>query len=50
MMRNQSRSFTSPRAMARITSVAAWEPELPPLEMISGTNSASSDGFGDSVS
>ena len=32
---------TSPSASARITRVAAWEPELPPLEMMSGTNSAS---------
>ena len=38
--RHQSRSVTSPSASARITSVDACEPELPPLEMISGTNSA----------
>ena len=34
------RSLTSPSASARMMSVAACEPELPPLEMISGTNSA----------
>ena len=31
----------APRAIARITSVDAWDPELPPLEMMSGTNRAS---------
>src|SRR5215468_8272160 len=30
----------SPRARARMTSVAAWDPELPPLEMMSGTKRA----------
>ena len=39
--RHQSRSLTSPSAMARMTSVVACEPELPPLEMMSGMNSAS---------
>ena len=39
--RHQSRSVTSPSASARMTSVAACDPELPPLEMMSGTNSAS---------
>ena len=32
---------TSPSARARMISVAACEPELPPLEMISGTKRAS---------
>ena len=41
MTRHQSRSRTSPSAMARMTSVEACEPELPPLLMISGMNSAS---------
>ena len=41
MTRNQSRSRTSPSAIARMTSEVACEPELPPLEMMSGTNSAS---------
>ena len=39
--RHQSRSRTSERASARITSVVACEPELPPLEMIRGMKSAS---------
>ena len=39
--RHQSPRRTSPSASARMTSVEACEPELPPLEMISGTNSAS---------
>ena len=34
MTRHQSRSVTSPSASARMTSVDACEPELPPLEMI----------------
>ena len=34
---------TSSRAIARTTSVAAWEPLLPPLEMISGTKNSVSD-------
>ena len=40
MTRHQSRSRSSPRASARTTSVEAWEPELPPLLMMSGTKSA----------
>ena len=28
-----------------MTSVAAWEPELPPLEMMSGTNKARTTAF-----
>ena len=43
--RHQSTSPTSPSASARMTSVAACEPELPPLEMMSGTNSASTTAF-----
>src|SRR6266480_2087858 len=39
--RHQSRSVTSPRAIARTIRVDACEPELPPLEMISGKNNAS---------
>ena len=39
--------LTSPSASARITSVAAWEPELPPLEMMSGTNKREDDGLRD---
>ena len=38
-------SPTSPSASARMTSVDACEPELPPLEMMSGTNSASTTAF-----
>src|SRR5437660_3924163 len=38
--RHQSLNLTSPIARARITRVEAWEPELPPLEIINGTNSA----------
>ena len=38
--RHQSASLTSPSASARMTSVEACDPELPPLEMMSGTNSA----------
>ena len=41
MTRNQSRSRTSPSAIARMTSVVACDPELPPLEMMRGMNSAS---------
>ena len=37
--RHQSRRPTSPSASARMTSVEACDPELPPLEMINGTNS-----------
>ncbi len=40
MTRHQSRSLSSPSARARTTSVDACEPELPPLEMMSGTKSA----------
>ena len=47
MTRHQSRSVTSPSASARMTSVDACEPELPPLEMMSGMNSASDDGLRD---
>jgi hypothetical protein len=36
MTRHQSRSPTSPSAVARITSVEAREPELPPLPMMMG--------------
>src|SRR5437879_7901796 len=39
--RHQSRRRTCPSAMARITRVVAWDPELPPLLMINGTNRAS---------
>ncbi len=42
---HQSRSFTSPTAIARMISVVACEPELPPLEMISGRNIASTAAF-----
>src|SRR5437879_2024026 len=38
---HQSRKVTSPSAIARIIKEEAWEPELPPLEMINGTNNAS---------
>ena len=38
--RDHSASVTSPRANARTIKVAAWEPELPPLEIMSGTNRA----------
>ena len=41
MTRHQSLGVTSPSAMARITRVEACEPELPPLEMMSGMNTAS---------
>src|SRR6266852_5909620 len=50
MTRNQSRSRTSPSAMARITSEVACDPELPPLEMMSGTNSASTTALAISFS
>ena len=39
--RHMSARVSSPTARARITSVEACEPELPPLEMMSGTKSAS---------
>src|SRR5258708_30528998 len=38
---HQSRKVTSPSAMARIINEEACEPELPPLEIINGTNRAS---------
>src|ERR1051326_4521118 len=38
--RHQSRSVTSPSAMARTISVEACDPELPPLEIINGKNNA----------
>src|SRR6267154_4437341 len=38
---HQSPKVTSPKAMARIINDEACEPELPPLEMINGTNKAS---------
>ncbi len=41
MTRDQSRSVNSPSANARITRVAACEPEFPPDEMTRGTNRAS---------
>src|SRR6266487_2807678 len=50
MTRHQSRSRTSPSAIARMTSVDACDPELPPLEMISGTNRASTTARAISVS
>src|SRR6185437_5240048 len=42
---NQSLSRNSPRAIARITSVVACDPELPPLEMINGKNIARMAAF-----
>src|SRR6202521_3533726 len=50
MTRHQSRTYTSPSAIARMTNVVACEPELPPLEMISGTNSARTTAFSISLS
>ena len=38
MTRHQSPIPTSPTARARVISVAACEPELPPVEITSGTN------------
>ena len=38
--RHQSRGRTSPSAIARMMRDVAWEPELPPELMISGTNRA----------
>jgi hypothetical protein len=38
--RSQSRKRTSPTAIARMTNVVDCEPELPPLEIISGKNIA----------
>ena len=43
--RHQSRKRTSPSAIARIINVEACDPELPPLEMIKGKNSASTTAF-----
>jgi hypothetical protein len=40
-IRNQSPIVTSPSAIARVISVAACDPELPPVEMHSGKNRAS---------
>ena len=40
----------SPKAIALITSVAACEPELPPEEIIKGTNNASTTAFAISFS
>ena len=37
---HQSDKRTSPSAIARITRVLACDPELPPLEIIKGTNNA----------
>ena len=34
----RQRNFMVPEAMARVMSVAACEPELPPVEMHNGTN------------
>ena len=39
--RHQSAKVISPSDIARMISVEACEPELPPLEMISGMKSAS---------
>ena len=44
--RHQSRSCTSPSAIARMMSVVACEPELPPELMISGMKSASTTARG----
>ena len=46
--RHQSRSSTSCKAIARMISEVACEPELPPLEMISGRKSASTSAFASS--
>jgi hypothetical protein len=42
MISHQSAARISPSAIARMTSVDACEPELPPVETIIGRNSASS--------
>lgn len=42
---HQSLSFKSPNAIALMISEAACEPELPPLEMMSGTKSAKTTAF-----
>ena len=42
MTSHQSAARISPSAIARMTSVDACEPELPPVETIIGRNSASS--------
>ncbi len=41
MTRSQLVGVTCPRARARVMSVAACDPELPPVEMHNGTNRAS---------
>ena len=38
---HQLRNFNSPSANERMIRLAACEPEFPPLDMINGTNSAS---------
>ena len=50
MTRHQSASVTSPSAMARMTSVLACEPELPPLEMMSGMKTDNTTAFAISLS
>lgn len=45
IMSHQSLSDISPNAIALITSVAAWEPELPPLEIISGIKMVNAIAF-----
>lgn len=42
---HQSLMVSSFNAMARIINVAACEPLLPPLEIINGTNKASTTAF-----
>ena len=42
---HQSFKVISCSAIARIISVAAWEPEFPPLEIIRGTNKARTTAF-----
>ena len=48
--RHRSPNVSSPSASARMTSVDACEPELPPLEMINGTNSANTTALAISFS
>src|SRR6266404_3214177 len=43
--RHQSRKVTSLIAIARMIKVVAWEPELPPLEMINGRKSDNTTAF-----
>ena len=45
---HQSRSLISPNAKERMISDVAWEPELPPELMMSGTKSASTTAFSSS--